>query len=500
VIRRSALVLLTGLAVAPAAHAATLEQVGSFSSPVSVAGAPGDPHRVYVVERGGVIRELLDGVEQATPFLDIHVRVRSGGEQGLLSMAIDPADQTHVFVYYTSEPEGDIQIDRYTVATADTVDPNTRAPIVTIPHSVEENHNGGQLQFGPDGKLYAATGDGGGGGDQHHNAQNLTVTDSDSTPLLGKLLRIDPDGSAPADNPFPSAPLVWSLGLRNPWRFSFDRLTGDLTIGDVGQDLWEEIDFAPAPGAGKGVNYGWNMREGLHAYTNPTDTPGPNCTPCPDPVLEHSHSSGWYAIVGGYVVRDPAVPELAGRYLYGDNAKGDLYAATLSATGASGDGPTGLHVADLSGFGEDGTGRVYAASLDGPVYRLVGDPAGPGSGPGPGAGGNPAPGGSADTTAPKVTLLVARRQHVLRAKRFVAKVSCNERCVLRVGAKRARTRHVTAAAGARLRLVLRPSRTALRLWRRAVRRHHHVVIRIRARATDAAGNATTRSARVRVLR
>ena len=192
---------------------------------------------------------------------------------------------------------------------------------------------------------------------------------------------MNPDGSAPADNPFASAPLVWSLGLRNPWRFSFDRLTGDLTIGDVGQDRWEEVDFAAAPSAGKGVNYGWNMREGLHDYTNPSDTPGPNCTPCADPLLEHSHSSGWYAIIGGYVVRDPAVPELAGRYLYGDNAKGDLYAAALSPTGASGDGPTGLHVADLSGFGEDADGHVYAASLDGPVYRLVGDPAAPGSGP-----------------------------------------------------------------------------------------------------------------------
>src|SRR5204863_10094158 len=137
--------------------------------------------------------------------------------------------------------------------------------------------------------------------------------------------------------------------------------------------------------------------------------PGPGC--CTDPLSEHSHDSGWYAIIGGYVVRDPSVPELAGRYLYGDNAKGDVYAATLAASGASGDGPTGLHVADLSGFGEDGVGRVYAASLDGPVYRLVGDPVPPGSEPGPGpGGGGPAPG--TDTTAPKITLLAARRQHV----------------------------------------------------------------------------------------
>jgi hypothetical protein len=498
VIRRTALGLLAGLAVAPAAHGASLVQVGSFSSPVSIASPPGDPHRVYVVERGGVIRELLDGVEQEAPFLNIHTQVQSGGEQGLLSMAIDPAAPMHVYVYYTAEPNGDIHIDRFDAPTPDgVVGPGTT--LVDIPHGTEANHNGGQLQFGPDGKLYAGTGDGGGGGDQHHNAQNLTVSDSDSDPRLGKVLRINPDGSAPADNPFPSAPLVWSLGLRNPWRFSFDRLTGDLTIGDVGQDEWEEVDFAPAPAAGKGVNYGWNMREGLHAYSNPSDSPGPNCTPCTDPLLEHSHDSGWYAIIGGYVVRDPAVPELAGRYVYGDNAKGDLYAATLGATGASGDGPTGLHVSDLSGFGEDGTGRVYAASLDGPVYRLVGDPVPPGSAPGPGGGGPPA-GGGADTTAPKVTLLAARRQHVLRTRRFVAKVSCDEQCALRVSAKRSKVRRATAAAGARLRIVLRPSRRALRLWRRAVRRHQAVVIRIHVRATDAAGNASTRSARVRVLR
>jgi len=495
VIRRTALGFLAVLACAPAAHGATLAQVGSFSSPVSIAGTPGDDHRVYVVEQGGVIRELLDGSEQVTPYLDIHTRVLFGGERGLLSMAIDPADPAHVFVYYTRQTDGAIQIDRYTAPTPDHADPTTRVSIMTIPHPGDSNHNGGQLQFGPDGKLYASTGDGGDGGDSHHNAQKLDAATSTSDPRLGKLLRMNPDGSAPADNPF-AAPAddVWALGLRNPWRFSFDRLTGDLTIGDVGQGAWEEVDFAAAPAAGRAVNYGWNMREGLHAYGDPSDTPGPNC--CTDPLLEHSHSSGWYAIIGGYVVRDPSVPELAGRYLYGDNAKGDLYSATLGATGASGDGPTGLHVTSLSGFGEDGVGRVYAASLNGPVYRLVGAPLPPGPGPGPGP---PAP-GTADTTAPKLTLQVARRQHVLRSRRFVAKVSCDEQCALRVSAKRSKTHNVTAAAGARLRILLRPTRRALRLWSRAVRRHHTVVIRIRARATDGAGNVATRSARVRVLR
>jgi glucose/arabinose dehydrogenase len=490
VIRRTTLGFLAGLACAPAAHAATLAQVGSFSSPVSIAGAPGDEHRVYVVEQGGVIRLLLDGVEQATPYLDIHDSVLSGGERGLLSMAIDPADPTHVFVYYTRETDGAIQIDRYTAPTPDRADPGTRVDVLRIPHPGDDNHDGGQLQFGPDGKLYLGTGDGGGGGDSHHNAQKLDAATSTSDPRLGKLLRINPSGTAPADNPFPApAEDVWALGLRNPWRFSFDRLTGDLTIGDVGQGAWEEIDFAPAPSAGKGLNFGWNMREGLHDYGGASDTPGPNC--CTEPLLEHSHSSGWYAIIGGYVVRDPAVPELAGRYLYGDNAKGDLYAATLGTGGASGDGPTGLHVSSLSGFGEDGVGRVYAASLDGPVYRLVGAPVPPG--------GPPPAGPGADRTPPKITLRVARRQHVLRTRRFVANVTCDEQCKLRVTAKRSKMRTATAAPAARLRVVLRPSRRALRLWRRAVRRHHPVVIRIHVRATDAAGNASTRSARVRVL-
>ena len=257
------------------------------------------------------------------------------------------------------------------------------------------------------------------------------------------------------------------------------------------------MDFEPSVAAAKGANFGWNMFEGLHAYSDPSDTPGPNCTPCTPPLLEHSHTSGWYAIIGGYVVRDPAVPELAGRYLYGDNAKGDLYAAALAPTGASGDGPTGMHVAHLSSLGEDGIGRVYAASLDGPVYRLVGDavPSPPGPSPGPGPPG-PAAG---DTTAPKLTLLGARRQHVLRTGRFVATASCDEPCSLEAAAKRSKTRRAAAAAGARVRLVLHLSRTALRGWAHAVHRHHRVVIRITVRASDAAGNTTTRSARVRVL-
>jgi len=499
VIRRTAVLALAGLAAAAPAKAARLTQIGTFSSPVSIAGAPGDPHRIYVVERAGAIRVLVDGVKQATPFLDIDDQVITNGEQGLLSMAIDPAAPTHVYVYYVATNEH-IHVDRFDAPTPDAV-VGSGTTILDIPHLYEASHYGGQLQFGPDGKLYVATGDGGGVGDAHNNAQKLDAATSTSDPRLGKLLRMNPDGSAPDDNPFAApADLVWALGLRNPWRWSFDRATGALIIADVGQTAWEEVDFEPSLAAAKGANFGWNMREGAHDYTSPTDTPGPNC--CTEPVLEHNHvPDGWAAIIGGYVVRDPSVPDLDGRYVYGDNAKGDLYAASLSG-GALSDGPTGMHVDLLSGFGEDAAGHVYAASLAGPVYRIVASPA-PGAPTSPGGGdqlpaGGPAP---TSTTPPlKVTLSAAARQHVLHTKRFVARVSCSRRCTLKVSAKRTTTRRVTAAAKARVRIVLRPSRHALRLWSRAVRRHHKLVVRISVRATDAAGQVTTRSTKVRVLR
>jgi glucose/arabinose dehydrogenase len=480
-VRRWILAAVIGMAAAGPAEAAQLVQVGSFDTPVSIAAMPGDKHRLFVVEQGGAIRELFDGVERATPFLDIKSRVLFNGEQGLLSMAFDPQDLTHVYVYYTSRPDGDIQIDRYTAPTPDGADVATRTPILTIPHPGNSNHNGGQLQFGPDGKLYAGTGDGGGSDDQHHNAQNLTVTNASSNPLLGKLLRMERDGSAAAGNPFPApADRVWALGLRNPWRFSFDRATGALVVGDVGQGAWEEIDYATSLGAAKGANYGWNLFEGTHNATG-SDPRGPNC--CTGPVIEHGHSAGWLAIIGGYVVRDPSLPELAGRYVYGDNAKGDIYAATLSAAGATDVGPTGLHVSGLTGFGEDDAGRIYAASIGGPVYRLVTT--------------SPAPG--PDTTPPKLTLSVATRQHVLRSKRFSLRITCDEQCRLVVSAKGSKTRRTTAGAGAKVRVLLRPSAAARRGWARALRRHHKVIIRVRVRATDAAGNATTKSARVRVI-
>ncbi len=214
--------------------------------------------------------------------------------------------------------------------------------MITVPHSDAQNHNGGQLQFGPDGYLYIGTGDGGGGGDPWENGQ-------DRLELLGKLLRIDPRQgptgaySIPADNPYYGSTRergeIWSYGLRNPYRFSFDRATGALAIGDVGQNVYEEVDYQAAPAAGRGINFGWDCREGLHAYAGTLGCVGVAPT---DPVLEYSHTAGGCSITGGYVVRDPGLTELAGRYVYADFCRAQLRSAVLSSPAASDDRAEGL--------------------------------------------------------------------------------------------------------------------------------------------------------------
>src|SRR5436853_3279921 len=290
------------LAVPPGAAAAlTLAQIGTFSSPIYVTTPPGDTARLFVVEQGGAIRVVRDGVTLGTPFLDITSRVLSGGERGLLSMAFAPDYATSglFYVYYTAQNNGDIEVDQFHVSSnPDVADPASRRSLFTIAHSQFANHNGGQLQFGPDGLLYAGTGDGGSGGDPNGNGQNPNT-------LLGKLLRIDPRVRD-------ATPSVFAIGLRNPWRFSFDRQTGDLTIGDVGQDRVEEIDFAAAPGRGQGANYGWNRYEGNEDFSTHTvvTNPPPGFT---FPVITHTHADGWISITGGYAVRDPGGPEPDGR-------------------------------------------------------------------------------------------------------------------------------------------------------------------------------------------
>jgi glucose/arabinose dehydrogenase len=304
----------------------------------------------------------------STPFLDVSSKVISGGEQGLLGLAFAPdyAQSGLFYVYYT-DSNGDENLIEYHRRTEDVADPGS-ARQVLFTHDDESNHNGGMLAFGPDKLLYIGTGDGGGGGDQHGshgNAQNLGV-------LLGKILRIDPRQSGarpysvPSSNPFVgrrgARGEIYAYGLRNPWRFAFDRKTGDLAIGDVGQGEIEEIDFMRR-GKARGANFGWRVFEGNTRYTDGERAPG-----AVKPVITERHADGNCSITGGIVVRDPGLKAWAGRYVFGDYCRGRLETARLPGGKVS---ETALNVDQLSSFGEDARGRVYAVSLSGPVYRLV---------------------------------------------------------------------------------------------------------------------------------
>jgi glucose/arabinose dehydrogenase len=337
---------------ASAARGVRLVRIGTFAAPTYLTAPPRDRRRLFVVEQRGAIRVVRDGRRLRRPFLDLRSEVLAGGERGLLSMAFAPdyATSRRFYVYFTSR-DGDVRIQEFRASRSnpDVADRSTRRRLVRIAHREFPNHNGGQLQFGPDGLLYAGIGDGGGGGDPHRNAQNLSR-------VYGKILRFDARGRP--------RPEVYAYGLRNPWRFSFDRSTGDLVIADVGQDAVEEVDFAPR-GTPKGRNYGWNVFEGRRRYSRGS---APGHVP---PVIEHTHSAGWCSITGGYVVRDRSVPALYGRYVYGDFCHRELRSARLRTGRVRDDRGLGLEVENLSSFGEDGRGRVYAVSLSGPVYRLA---------------------------------------------------------------------------------------------------------------------------------
>jgi glucose/arabinose dehydrogenase len=344
--------------------------IGTFRTPVHVTAPPGDPSRVMVVERNGRIRVVRGGEVQRTPFLDIRGRVIGGFERGLLSLAFAPdyVQSGRFYVYYTGR-DRDQRVVEFRRRDADHADARSARTVLRMADD-EPTHNGGQLAFGPDGQLYVGTGDGGGKGDRHGargNAQDLGS-------MLGKLLRIDPRPrrgrpySIPARNPFRrragARDEIYAYGLRNPWRFSFDRNTGDLAIGDVGQDLWEEINFAPR-GRARGANFGWRPFEGRARYT-----PGESAPGHVEPVIVHSHRNGSCAIVGGVVVRDRGVP-LYGRYVYGDVCRRRLFSATLSAAGARAHRRTSLRISNVTSFGEDALGRVYVTSLQGRVYRIA---------------------------------------------------------------------------------------------------------------------------------
>jgi glucose/arabinose dehydrogenase len=384
--RNVVLTLALGLAVAAcgagaAAHSDSASQagalglrlvrVGSFSEPVYVTGAAGDPSQVFVVQRSGKIMLLLNGRVQARPFLDLTGAVYSkgGDEQGLLGLAFSPdyARSGLFYVDYTIAGN-DIKVVQYqrSASNANLAKPASGHVVMTIDHRRNTNHNGGQLAFGPEGDLYVGVGDGGSEDDPENNGQN---TDT----LLGKILRIKPSAGGgytiPSTNPFVGQPgrrpEIWAYGLRNPWRFSFDRETGDLIIGDVGQDLQEEVDFARA-GTGGGANYGWSIWEG-----DRRNKPG-NAPHTVFPVLVAQHSSGYCAIIGGYVVRDRSLPSLYGRYLFGDYCRPQIESVKLSGGHAGGLEATGLNVSATSSLGQDAAGHIYVTSLSGPVYRIEG--------------------------------------------------------------------------------------------------------------------------------
>ena len=353
---------------AVAAELRLAEVAHGLDDPVYLTHAGDGSGRAFVVEQAGRVRILREGVPAEAPFLDIARIVRSGGERGLLGLAFHPAypENGRFYVNYTDR-DGDTVVARFEVtANRDRADAARAAEVIAIGQPYG-NHNGGQIAFGPDGYLYIGMGDGGWAGDPRNRAQNPRS-------LLGKMLRIDVDSAAPyaipADNPFTStdgaAPEIWALGLRNPWRFSFDRLTGDLYIGDVGQNKWEEIDVQPAASRG-GENYGWRIMEGAHCFNPATGCARDGLTA---PVFEYGQAEGC-SVTGGYVYRGTALAGLAGTYIFADYCAGTIWGlardddgswsrTTLMETGFA-----------VSSFGEDEAGEVYVLDYSaGRVLRI----------------------------------------------------------------------------------------------------------------------------------
>ena len=320
-----------------------------LDSPLYVTSAPGSPNRLYVVERDGLVRVVEDGQARPDPFLDVTDQVSSGGEQGLLSVAFHPDYvQNGLFYVNYTDRGGDTNVVEYRARDGEEPTRVRRLLLVDQPYS---NHNGGQLQFGPDGLLYVGMGDGGAGGDPENRAQDL------GSPL-GKLLRLDVDRSG----------AEWqtaAYGLRNPWRFSFDRATGDLWIGDVGQGSWEEIDYLAAGHAGL-VNFGWDVMEGTHVYEDKEPNRAGTLV---EPVAEYSHEDGC-SVTGGYVYRGEQVAALRGRYVFGDFCSGTIWSSAVRNGQVSPARRFRFEVSSLSSFGEDGHGELYAVSLDGSLFRF----------------------------------------------------------------------------------------------------------------------------------
>jgi hypothetical protein len=527
--RLTVLAVAAGLLVPAAAQAAPrFEPVdGTYTAPINLTAPPRDATRLFVVQRGGLVKVVRDGVAQPDPFIDLTGLVTLTGERGLLSLAFPPDYETSGLAYtYLTGPSGQLQIREHQrdPADADATLPGSRL-VWSQDHGAADTHNGGQIHFGPDGLLWLATGDGGGGNDPDNNAQRLDTQ-------LGKVLRIDPRPSSsagysiPPDNPFAAqgdgaADTIWSTGLRNPFRFSFDRVTGDLFIGDVGQSAREEIDFAPFSGRlGDGADYGWHCREGS------IRTPGVSaCEPRGPyfaPFFDYDRDAG-RTVTGGVVVRDPGLPTLLGRYLYADfNVPGVRSLAPGAAGGDQRDetGLSGAGATHVAAFGEDACGHVYVVSLDGPVSRLAEDddagcvltpaprslpprptpvPAAPQPQPQPAS---PAP--VADTRRPSVRVRVAGRRTLVPRRRLRVAITTDEAATVRVtgrlrGVARFRTARRQVAAGRRTVLTARITRTTARKLRRTLRRKR-VIAALTILARDAAGNQRRLTRRIVVRR
>lgn len=385
---RAFLIASVGIAAlgAPAAAIRTERVASGLNRPVFVTAPPADT-RLFIVEQRGVIKIQKNGAVLPTPFLDIDALIpdpSANDERGLLGLAFDPGYPTNgrFYVYYYSLANQTV-VARYLVSG----DPDVANPLsASILFSVNQpaaNHNGGTIAFGPaDGYLYLGLGDGGGSGDANNRAQN-------PLDMLGKIIRLDVSGpggyTVPPSNPFVGNPAylpeIWALGVRNPYRYSFDRQNADLWIADVGQNNWEEIDVQPAAGAG-GENYGWRLMEGNHCYNPPTGCE--SIAGLTDPIYEYSHSAGC-SVTGGYVYRGAAIPSLAGTYFFADYCAGTIWSlrydglaiteftdrtAELAPGG-------GLSIQSISGFGEDGSGEIYivdrGTTTTGEVYRILPD-------------------------------------------------------------------------------------------------------------------------------
>jgi glucose/arabinose dehydrogenase len=529
VLRAGCLAALLMFAIAAPAEATQLVKVGGFAQPTYVTAPPGDASRLFVTQQPGKIQVMVGGHTQAAPFLDLTAKVKPPGstEQGLLSMAFAPDYVTSgkFYVYYTSRncpssPGCDNHVSEFrrSAGNPNVADPASERVLLVIPHPGDTNHNGGQLQFGPDGFLYVSTGDGGGNNDSHQNAQKRNN-------LLGKILRIDPSRGSPyaipPGNPFggslcsggssagATCPEIWAYGLRNPWRFSFDRATGDLAIGDVGEGGWEEVDFAH-PGQNAGANYGWPCFEGNHAASSSGE-----CSPRPTAVTgdvweyPHSCNSGHpfcgAGIIGGYVVRDPSLTGLTGRYIYGDLSKSGLRSVVLGQPAAAADAAVGASVSTLSSFGEDAAGCVYAASVgNGAVYRIA-----PDASPTPGPCALPS---SAPAPVLQAKLTARKRQRILRSKRLKFSVTPNSlttvvaHATITVSRRHAHvlkfhgvTRH-NVTAGKRHVLRLRLSRRSQSSLRKLLRRRGSLVAKVVVTVSDGSGGSGTLRKAIRLIR